>query len=368
MTPVFQKATRRQAKARVAIDGPAGSGKTYTALIAATSLANGGTIAVIDTERGSASLYADEFNFDVLELTTFSPRNYIEAIHAAEKAGYSVIVIDSMSHAWEGEGGILDMHDAATKKQRTENSYTAWKDVTPVHREFVDTMLQSTCHIIATMRAKMEYVQEEVNGKKQIRKIGLAPVQRAGTEYEFTVVCDMDIDHSLAVSKSRCKPMADKIARMPGQDFFNVLRDWLNSGDAPIPQPEKKIEQPKQEEPKAETVRPLSAESLRALMGKKVQKHDVAKATISQADRQIVASVLDHIFNGEKTNRYELCSWLVGVASTKDMSQAQVKALQDWTECKAFDSVPPAYVIAEARSAHAAALVANGQLQMEGVK
>lgn len=231
---MFQKATRKQAKARVAIDGPAGSGKTYTALIAAKSLANGGKIAVIDTERGSASLYADDFNFDVLELTTFSPRNYIQAIHEAEQAGYSVVVIDSMSHAWEGEGGILDMHDAAVKRQKNENSFTAWKDVTPVHREFVDTMLQSPCHIIATMRAKMEYVQE--GGK--VRKVGLAPVQRAGTEYEFTVICDMDIEHTLTVSKSRCKPLADKVSRLPGDAFFNVLRDWLNSGDAPAPLPQ----------------------------------------------------------------------------------------------------------------------------------
>lgn len=232
---MFTKATRKQAKARVAIDGPAGSGKTYTALIAAKSLANGGKIAVIDTERGSASLYADEFDFDVMELNNFNPRNYINAIHEAEQANYAVIVIDSMSHAWEGEGGILDIHDAATKRQKTENSYTAWKDVTPIHREFVDAMLQSPVHIIATMRAKMEYSQEkDGNGKTIIRKIGLAPVQRAGTEYEFTVVCDMDVEHTLTVSKSRCKPLADKIARMPGETFFNTLRDWLNSGDVPV--------------------------------------------------------------------------------------------------------------------------------------
>lgn len=228
---MFQKATRKQAKARVAIDGPAGSGKTYTSLIAAESLANGGKIAVIDTERGSASLYADEFDFDVVELNNYNPRNYIQAIHEAERAGYAVIVIDSMSHAWEGEGGVLDLHDAAVKRQKTENSFTAWKDVTPIHREFVDTMLQSPCHIIATMRAKMEYVQE--GGK--VRKVGMAPVQRSGTEYEFTVVCDMDVDHTLAVSKSRCKTIADKVARLPDESFFNVLRDWLNSGDAVIP-------------------------------------------------------------------------------------------------------------------------------------
>ena len=229
---MFQKATRKQAKARIAIDGPAGSGKTYTSLLAAKVLANGGKVAVIDTERGSASLYADEFEFDVVELSNFDPRNYIKAISAAEQEGYAVIVIDSLSHAWEGEGGVLDIHDAATKKQRTENSYTAWKDVTPIHREFVDRILQSKCHVIATMRSKMEYSQEkDSSGKTIIRKIGLAPVQRAGTEYEFTVVCDMDVDHSLIVSKSRCKPIADKVVKLPDEKFFGVLNEWLNSGD-----------------------------------------------------------------------------------------------------------------------------------------
>lgn len=362
---MFQKATRKQAKARVAIDGPAGSGKTYTALIAAKSLANGGKVAVIDTERGSASLYADEFDFDVLELTNFNPRNYIQAIHEAEQASYTVIVIDSMSHAWEGEGGVLDMHDAATKRQKTENSYTAWKDVTPIHREFVDAMLQSPCHIIATMRAKMEYSQEkDGNGKTVIRKIGLAPVQRAGTEYEFTVVCDMDTEHTLTVSKSRCKPLSDKIARMPGAEFFNVLRDWLNSGDAPVPQP--KQEQPKPETSKTTVERPLSAETLRSLIAKKAERYDKEKVTVSQADRQIVAAVLDNTL-GDKTKRYELCHYLVGNSSTKEMTQAQVKALMDWTECHTFDAVPPEYVKQEANSAHSAALIASGQLQMAGV-
>ena len=228
---MFQKATRKKAKARIAIDGASGSGKTYTALIAATSLANGGKIAVIDTERGSASLYSDEFDFDVVELQNFNPRNYINAIDAAEEQGYSVIVIDSMSHAWEGEGGILDMHDNATKRQSTQNSYTAWKDVTPVHREFVDRILQSSCHVIATMRSKMEYSQEkDGSGKTVIRKIGLAPIQRSGTEYEFTVVCDMDVEHNLVVSKSRCKAVADAVVSKPDKKFFDIITKWLDAG------------------------------------------------------------------------------------------------------------------------------------------
>jgi hypothetical protein len=240
-TFTFKKATKHQLKARMAIDGPSGSGKTYTALIAATALANGGKIAVIDTERGSASLYSDKFSFDVLELNTFSPLTYIEAIHAAEKSGYDVIVIDSLSHAWEGEGGALDMADDAAKRQKTPNSYTAWKEVTPIHRAMVDAMLQSTCHIVATMRSKMEYVQEkDQNGKTIIRKVGMAPIQRAGTEYEFTLVGDMDLDHTFVVSKSRCEILSDVVAKKPDNEFFMKFANWLNSGDALIKQSEQK--------------------------------------------------------------------------------------------------------------------------------
>ena len=210
----FQKASKKQVKARIAIDGPSGSGKTYTALVAATALANNGKIAVIDTEHGSASLYSDHFSFDVLELASFSPETYTHAIHAAERAGYSVILIDSLSHAWEGEGGALDLADDAARRQKTPNSYTAWKEVTPIHRKMVDAILSSSAHIAATMRSKMDYVQEkDSNGRTLIRKIGLAPVQRAGMEYEFTLVGDMDLDHTIVISKSRCPALAD--ARRP---------------------------------------------------------------------------------------------------------------------------------------------------------
>lgn len=239
----FVKAVRTQAKLRMGLDGPSGSGKTYTALVAATALANGGKIAVIDTERNSASLYSDKFTFDVVCLDNFAPANYIDMIHAAEGAGYSVIVIDSLSHAWEGEGGVLDMHDAAVKRQRTENSFTAWKDVTPHHRALVDAMLQSPCHVIATMRSKMDYVQEkDGNGKTIVKKIGLAPVQRQGMEYEFTIVGDIDTEHNLVISKSRMDTLADAVINKPDVKWFGRIADWLGSAS---PAPAQKAEQPK---------------------------------------------------------------------------------------------------------------------------
>jgi hypothetical protein len=231
MTLTFQKATKAKVKARVAIDGPSGAGKTYSALILATVLANGGKIAVIDTERGSASLYSDKFNFDVLELDTFSPALYTQAIGAAEQAGYDVIVIDSLSHAWEGEGGALDMVDQKSIQVKG-NSYVAWKDVTPLQRRMVDAMLQSPAHIIVTMRSKMDYIQEtDAQGKKTVRKVGMAPIQRAGMEYEFTIVADMDVDHHISISKSRCDEMADKVAMKPGPDFWKQFTEWLSTGE-----------------------------------------------------------------------------------------------------------------------------------------
>lgn len=237
----FTKATKKQSKLRLAIDGPSGSGKTYTALIAATALAKGGKIAVIDTERGSASLYSDKFQFDVLELHTFSPSVYVEAITSAEEAGYKVIVIDSLSHAWEGEGGALEMVDQAAKRSQSGNSYTAWKDITPIHRKMVDAMLQSPCHVIATMRSKTEYIIEQVekNGRTMSvpKKIGMAPVQRQGMEYEFTVVCDMNTEHDLIVSKSRCELIADAVVNKPDGKWFKQIVDWLDSGEAVTQKP-----------------------------------------------------------------------------------------------------------------------------------
>lgn len=234
----FKKATKKQVKARIAIAGPSGSGKTYTGLVAATALAQGGQIAVIDTERGSASLYSDYFDFDVLELEPpFSPQVYKQAIRAAEDAGYGVILIDSLSHAWEGEGGALDLADEATARQRTPNSYTAWREVTPLHREMVDAILQSKAHIVATMRSKTEYAIESTNGKTVIRKVGMAPIQRAGMEYEFTVVGDMDADNKIVISKSRFAPLQSKVQLKPDVSFFKPFVDWLNSGDANVEAP-----------------------------------------------------------------------------------------------------------------------------------
>lgn len=249
MSPLtFQKAERSQSRGRIAIDGPAGAGKTLTALrLAVALLVAGKRIAVIDTEHGSASKYAPPagqepdnkftFDFDVIELDTFAPATYVEIIHAAEKAGtYGVLVIDSLSHAWEGEGGALDMHDAATVK--SGNSWTAWRDVTPEHRRMVDAILQTDLHVVTTMRSKMDTVQEQdERGKTVIRKVGMAPIQRQGMEYEFDLVADMDWDHNFVVSKSRFPELDGVVKKKPDVEWFGNIRSCLETGKALAPKP-----------------------------------------------------------------------------------------------------------------------------------
>ncbi len=232
---MFQKATKTQSRLRLALCGPAGAGKTYTALTVGTAL---GRVAVLDTERGSASKYADRFEFDVVELDNYHPDDYRKVIKAAEAAGYDVLVIDSLSHAWSGKGGALDLKDKATARSRSGNSYTAWREVTPLHNALVDAILGANLHVIATMRSKTEYVLED-NGKggKTPRKVGMAPVQRDGMEYEFDVVGDMDWAHNLIVSKTRCAELSGAVVSKPGAEFAQTLAQWVGSGATAPPKP-----------------------------------------------------------------------------------------------------------------------------------
>jgi hypothetical protein len=230
----FKRATKEKAKARIALIGPSGSGKTYTALLFAKTL--GERIAVIDTEHGSASKYAD-FGFDVLELDTYAPAQYIAAMQVAAAQGYDVVILDSLSHAWVGKGGALEMKDDAAKRSRSGNSYTAWRDVTPEHNRLIDTIIAGPFHVIATMRTKTDYVVEKDDngGKTSVRKIGLAPVQRDGMEYEFDVVADLDIDHNMVISKTRCPALDGKVFHFPGEEVATIIRDWLTDGVEPAP-------------------------------------------------------------------------------------------------------------------------------------
>lgn len=230
---MFTRATKAQAKLRLALCGTAGTGKTYSALAIGTELVSGGRVAVIDTERGSASLYADRFAFDVLNLETHSPDTYVEAIHDAEAAGYDVIVIDSLSHAWAGRDGALEQVDKAAKRSQSGNTFMAWRDITPKHNRLIDAIIASRCHIIATMRTKTEWVlEEDAKGKKTPRRVGMEPIMRQGVEYEFSVVGDVNLEHQLVVTKTRCSLLTDAVIDKPGAQLAKTLREWLSSGVA----------------------------------------------------------------------------------------------------------------------------------------
>ena len=229
---MFTKAERKKAKLRLALCGPSGSGKTYSALLIAMGLAPGGKIALIDTENGSGELYSDLADYDIATLRPpFMPDRYMSLIRGAEDSGYDVLVIDSLSHAWVGEGGILDMHDKATMASKTQNTFTAWREVTPQHNALVETILGANLHIIVTMRTKTAYdMVDDGKGKKKPIKIGLAPVQRDGLEYEFTAVLDLSVEgHIATASKDRTR-LLDGKHFVPTQKTGELLREWLESG------------------------------------------------------------------------------------------------------------------------------------------
>lgn len=231
----FQKATKTQSRLRLALEGPPGSGKTYTALAVASAL--GERVALLDTEHGSASKYAHRWEFDTLALTSFHPERYIEAIEAAEAAGYDVLIIDSLSHAWAGTDGALELVDRATARSSSKNSYFAWADVTPLQHRLINTILGADLHVIATMRTKVEYVLETNNGKTAPRKVGLAPIQREGVEYEFDVVGDIDLEHRLVISKTRCEALEGEVIDKPGAELADTLKAWLTEGAPAPPRP-----------------------------------------------------------------------------------------------------------------------------------
>jgi hypothetical protein len=231
----FQPAARKRAKAKLALIGPAGAGKTHSALLIAKGLAeNAGKIAVIDTENSSAELEVGKPGipeFDVLVMhAPFDPAKYIAAIKEAENDGYEVIIIDSLSHAWAGSGGLLEKKDVIASAAG-RNSYTAWREVSPLHNKLVETIIQSSSHIIATMRSKTEYaVEQDEKGKTVVKKIGLAPIQRDGIEYEFTLVLDVDQKNHVASSSKDRTSLFDGQYFVPSEETGRALRLWLSSG------------------------------------------------------------------------------------------------------------------------------------------
>lgn len=228
----LRKAERRKAKLRIGLGGPSGSGKTYSALLLANGLTDWEKIAVIDTENGSAELYSHLGNYNVLTLQNdFAPEKYIEAIKTCEQAGIEVIVIDSISHEWEGKGGCLELVELATQASSSKNSYTAWAKITPRHQKFIETMLQSPCHIITSVRKKQDYdMNKNENGKTVITKVGMKEITRDGFEYELTLSFNLAQNNYASVSKDRTNLFMNKPEFIINQDTGKILKEWSESG------------------------------------------------------------------------------------------------------------------------------------------
>lgn len=241
--PAFHKAERKQAKMRIGVFGSSGSGKTFGSLVMARGLASAwNKICLIDTENGSGDLYSHLGDYNVLTLKSpFSPEKYIEAIAYCEKMEMEVIIIDSITHEWAGEGGILDEADRIGKTAK--NAFTIWGQLTPRHNKFIGKILFANAIVIACGRSKQDYVINEVekNGRKVSipEKIGLKAITREGFDYEMTVSFDLDITHYAVSTKDRTGLFQDKAPMLLTEETGKKLAEW-NAGGAPNPDDQKR--------------------------------------------------------------------------------------------------------------------------------
>ncbi|MFN5849466.1 MAG: AAA family ATPase [Chitinophagales bacterium] len=221
----LQTAQRKRAKIKMAIQSPSGGGKSFSSLLIAKGLTNGdfSKVAVIDSENGSSNLYAHLGEYNVLPISPpYTPEKYIEAITVCENAGMEVIILDSISHAWDE---LLDFHS-----KLAGNSFTNWNKVTPRQKAFVDKILHCNAHIIATMRTKQDYVRQQNDNKFKVEKVGLKSVQRDGMDYEFTLVFDIDINHFASSSKDRTGLFSNVPDFKISSETGKKILDWCNSG------------------------------------------------------------------------------------------------------------------------------------------
>ena len=357
----FKRAERKKAKLRLALAGPAGSGKTYGALLVAFGL--GGKIAMIDTENHSGELYSHLGDYDVAVIDPpFVPEKYTEAIREAERLGYDTIIIDSLTHAWAGQGGLLDVHGHIADK--SGNSWTAWRQVTPRHFELVEAMLQSKCHVIATMRSKMDYMQTEENGKKVVKKVGMNPIQRDGMEYEFTVFMDIDMNHLAQATKDRTSIFDGQVFKIT-PEVSKKLLVWLEAGAQAEPQ----IPVQSQKEQSAEISPPAQSGSQKGITGDKQnlsgeinwdeipftkepvspkeepQRPPNGQGQATQAQIKKIFATAKEIGLGEDDLKV-LCKDETGKESSRDLTKAEaskfIDALLGMAKNRAFVPPPPA--------------------------
>ena len=315
MTISIRKARRSATKLRILLTSPSGGGKTFGALLLAKGL--GGRTVVIDTEEGSSDLYDELHEFDVIDLKPpFTPERYVEAISAAEAAGYEVIVVDSVTHCWSGKGGCLELVDDIAKAQFRGNTWSAFSVITPRWRAFVDAILRSSAHIVCTGRSKTETAQVEDHGKKKVAKLGMKLEARDGLEYEFTTVLDLVHDgHYATVSKDRTgifsgdpKPITVETGKR--------LAEWL-AGAEPAEDTKPRPAQP----PKATATKPTLASG--AELVEIVRSRIAAASTVAA-----LGKVVDGIDNALSQGRLSDGDW----SDLTDLANARHEEIEPTTQ------------------------------------
>jgi hypothetical protein len=300
MTLHFQKAEKAASPLRMALSGGPGAGKTWTSLALATGL--GQHIALLDTEHGSARKYADDFDFDVCELESYHPQHYIDGMVAAYNGGYDVLVIDSLSHAWAGKDGALELVDRARATGK-ENPFTAWRHVTPLHNKLVDTMLRLPIHLIVTLRTKVAYViEEDARGKHVPRKVGTAPIQREGCEYEFDVIGELQ-STVLTITKTRLRFLQGLVLESdprapiaPGRELGRRIAAELG-GEPAVPASPPKVSAPVQQ------VEPAELKKLWARITKYGVDHDAFRTYLADLGLQVAYSTAADNVSGPLASR-----------------------------------------------------------------
>lgn len=293
----FKKALKKQVWLKILLAGPSGSGKTYSALRVAQGIAKkeGSRVAAIDTENGRIRYYANEFDFDDMQLEQpYTPESYIEAIDAAVDAGYKVLIIDSITHEWNY---CLETVD----KMPGTNSFTKWKSVTPRHNLFVEKIIQSPIHIVATVRGKDVYVLEQDSKGRQIpKKVGLGYSQRDGLEFEYTVTFNVDPTHISVANKDNTHIFENKFEKLTEKDG-EELWNWANDGEKEIEPPTLAPKEYKEADPVSVVEAPL--DELAAAV--KVIADKCSKLIDAGTDKEIIASVIKEIAGTANYNKID---------------------------------------------------------------
>src|SRR3990167_6684199 len=371
---LMRKASRGRTKARIGFAGPSGSGKTMSSLLMAYGIVdNWDKIGLIDTEMGSGELYVGmavkglnltigEYNYIRID-PPYNATKYLDAIKEMEAAGIEVIIIDSLTHAWAGSGGLLDKHGKLTDASKSKNSWTAWRTVTPEHNALVDAILLSKSHIIATVRSKQEYAQtkDETTGRVLVEKLGMAPIQREGMEYEFTVFLDIEISHTAHASKDRTT-VFDGLYFKVSPDTGKKYTEWMMSGkdeaqspsQPELPPPAKELKEElaqafEKSMPEEEKLPP----SVPHASPPRAQTPSVPPASPTQSDeKKILPAQLKYIMTKMqnllvKTGKCDMETAKIclhdafKVASTKDVKASQFNAVSAWIEEFAKETEKP---------------------------